>query len=167
MFFKDIYTWSEKKLFWTRAICWSIYFIFATLIPVIIVLCNYGSIRNKAYAVPKIWLVFIIIVATFGVKKLLQAVQDMDDITPKDQRIKFSIEMIVALIIPAAIGFALFQLETNWDLAKDTIIGCIVSYSAAIVIENVCCKSLDVARRNKKKAKEKIAVDQAAANLKK
>lgn len=167
MFFKDIYTWSEKKLFWMRTLFWGLYFTFATVIPVIIVFVNYGHFQDKKYTVPCLWLAFIIIVSTFGVKKLLQTVESMDDITVKDQRIKFSIQLVVALIIPAGVGFALYQLGVNWDLARNTIIGCIISYAAALVIENTCCKSLDVARRIKKEAKEKIAVDEAAENLKK
>ena len=168
MFFNDIYSWSSFKLKRTRALYYLLYFLFSTIIPCIIIGFKYKIFeKHTGYGFTGFGLIMAVCVVTIGIKKMLDVINDMPDIDIKDQRKKFTMQMIVALMIPATAAFTLWMLDKKWDTAASVIRWCLASWCIAIAINYMFCKSLDVANMIQKEAKKKIAVDKAAEALRK
>lgn len=166
MFFNDIYTWSDKKLKRMWIIFSALYYIFATGVPVLCICINYKIFEQRVTGLTGFGLILAVVIVTVFVKNLLATIADMDEIDIKDQRKKFTIQLIIALILPTTGYFILWLLDRNWDTAINTLMWCLGSWCVTIVIYYTCCRSIDVARRIRKKAKEQIAINKSVESYK-
>ena len=142
MFFKDIDSWSKKKLLMMTAIFGSLYLIAATIVPVIIVASNYNLFGNGSYKLTAAGIIVIIILLTAGRKAFHWITSIMPQETQKQQIFRYSFEMVFALIIPACALWVIHLFKVNMELAATTATWCIVSFMVAIVIDNVALKTL-------------------------
>lgn len=142
MLFKDIDSWTKKKLYLFVAIFGSLYFIAATLIPVIIVATNYNLFGNSNYKLTAAGIIVVIILLTSGRKAFRWVISIMPQETQKQQIIRYSIELVAALIIPVVAIWVIHLFKVNMELAANTATGCIISLMFAIVIDNVFLKTL-------------------------
>ena len=69
MVFYDIDSWSKKKLYLMTAIFGSLYFIVATVIPVIIFASSYNLFGNSNYKLTVAGIIVIIFLLTSGRKQ--------------------------------------------------------------------------------------------------
>ena len=143
MFFKDIDSWSKKKLITMTAIFASLYFLAATVIPVLIVSANYNLIgKGGNYKLTAAGLIVVIMILTIGRKSVNWITSIMPQETQKQQIFRYSFEMVFALIVPL-VGFWVIQLfKKNVELAANTASWCVLSFIVAIIIDNVFLKSL-------------------------
>ena len=94
-------------------------------------------------------------------------VNKLPESTHKEQILKYSILGIRALFIPVLLIIAMRALKNDFDLAYNTLWWCLISYTAAIVIDYTCIKYLDREIDLRRTAKEKIEVDKRVELLKK
>ena len=128
MFFKDIDTWDKKKLVLITAVVAVLYFIATCVIPCIFLACNYGIFeRSSNYKLTGAGLIIAVILISFGGKAIKTLLGFLPRDTQKQQILRYTIEMIFALIIPALCLWGLHLFRTNVDLACKTATQCIIS----------------------------------------
>ena len=142
MFFKDIDSWTKKKLLLMTAIFGSLYLIAATVVPVFIVASNYNLFGNGGYKLTAAGIIVVIILLTAGRKAFHLITSIMPQETQKQQIFRYTFEMIFALIIPACTLWVIHLFKVNMELAATTASWCVVSFMVAIVIDNVALKTL-------------------------
>ena len=143
MVFKDIDTWDKKKLVFVTAIVAVLYFIATCVIPCIFLACNYGIFeRSSNYKLTGAGLIIAVILISFGGKAIKTLLGFLPRDTQKQQILRYTIEMIFALIIPALCLWGIHLFRTNVDLACKTSTQCIISIMFGIVIDNVALKTL-------------------------
>lgn len=143
MCFKDIDSWSKKKLYLMTAIFASLYFIAATVVPVIIIAANYSLFgKSGNYKLTAAGLIVVILLLTVGRKSVAWITSIMPQETQKQQIFRYSFEMAFALVIPLC-GYWVIQLfKKNVDLAANTASWCVLSFVIAIIVDNVFLKTL-------------------------
>lgn len=168
MFFKDIDTWDKAKLRMTWLILNILYFIATLLVPIIIVGCRYSIFEYTSKFRLTGWgIIIAIIVIVVGVRTLNKAINKLPDSTLNEQRLKYSLLGVKALIIPVLILVVLYLFKRNFELAYSTIWFCLISYVVGVFIDYGFIHYLDQEIELRKKAKEKIEVDKRVENMKK
>ena len=142
MFFKDIDNWTKKKLLGMTISMGFLYFLFATLIPIIIVCTRYEIFKQQSFKLTAAGLIVIIIVVTVGYKAIHFLVDMLPEVERKEQILKYSIQLVCALIIPLVALWIVHLIKVNVDLALGTLKYCLWSWIAAIVVDYVGFKSL-------------------------
>ena len=166
MFFKDIDSWTKKKLYLFIVLFGSLYFIVATLVPVIIVAINYDLFGKGNYRLTAAGIIVVIFLLTSGRKAFHWVISIMPQETQKQQIVRYSVELIAGLIIPAVAIWVIHLFKVNMELAANTATACIISMIVAIVIDNLFLKTLryQVQCLNEVGHKDKIERIQKAQN---
>lgn len=166
MVFKNIDSWTKKKLYLMTAIFGSLYFIAATIVPVIIVATNYNLFGTSNYKLTAAGIIVVIFLLTAGRKAFNWVTSIMPQETQKQQIFRYSFELAFALIIPIVGLWVIHLFKVNMELAANTASACIVSFMVAIVIDNVFLKTLryQVQCMNEVGHKDKIERIQKAQN---
>ena len=168
MFFNDIDTWTQKRLRLFALIFNALYLLGSLVIPIIIVGCRYQIFHKvSSYRLTGWGWICAIIVAVVSIRVIKKVVNKLPESTHKEQVLKYSILGVRALFIPILLLIAMKALKNDFDLAYNTLWWCLISYTAAIVIDYTCIKYLDREIDLRKIAKEKIEVDKRVELLKK
>lgn len=168
MFFNDIDTWTQKRLRLFALIFNALYLLGSLVIPIIIIGCRYQIFHKvSSYRLTGWGWICAIIVAVVSIRVIKKVVNKLPESTHKEQILKYSILGVRALFIPILLLIAMKALKNDFDLAYNTLWWCLISYSAAIVIDYTCIKYLDREIDLRKIAKEKIEVDKRVELLKK
>lgn len=167
MWFKDIATWSQKKLRTTFWIYKSIYFVLILLVPVIIVATRYQLIRNASTRLTGIGLILVICFAVYAFEGIKNFVNNLAEVTKPQQLLKFNMGLVFALIVPILVMISIRLIKQNVNLACDTIVYSMFSIIGGIVIEYVAIKYLEAERTLRKDAQKKLEVDKRVEILKK
>lgn len=168
MFFNDIDTWTQKRLRLFALIFNALYLLGSLVIPIIIVGCRYQIFHKvSSYRLTGWGWICAIIVAVVSIRVIKKVVNKLPESTHKEQILKYSILGVRALFIPILLLIAMKALKNDFDLAYNTLWWCLISYSAAIIIDYTCIKYLDREIDLRKIAKEKIEVDKRVELLKK
>lgn len=166
MFFKDIDSWTKKKLYLFIALFGSLYFIAATLVPVIIVAHNYDLFGKGNYRLTAAGIIVVIFLLTSGRKAFHWVISIMPQETQKQQIVRYSVELVAALIIPVVAIWVIHLFKVNMELAANTATACIISMIVAIFVDNLFLKTLryQVQCLNEVGHKDKIERIQKAQN---
>lgn len=166
MFFKDIDSWTKKRLYLFIALFGSLYFIAATLVPVIIVAHNYDLFGKGNYRLTAAGIIVVIFLLTSGRKAFHWVISIMPQETQKQQIVRYSVELVAALIIPAVAIWVIHLFKVNMELAANTATACIISMIVAIFVDNLFLKTLryQVQCLNEVGHKDKIERIQKAQN---
>ena len=144
MFFKNIETWSSKKLKGLNALFGFLHFVALVLIPTIIVGVNYKLFTNEqgGFKLTAIGIIVVVILGLYAYVKLKKVIDDLPQIKLSQQRFKFTIQSILSLIPIIIILVALELVKTQYDIAINVIRGCSISFIAGIIIDGLFCKYL-------------------------
>ena len=142
MFFKDIDYWSKGKLILITIIVALAYFIASCFIPCIFIAHNYGVFRTSNYKLTGAALIMVVIIFSFGSKAINTLLNFLPRDTQKQQIVRYTIEMILGLVIPGLCIWVIHLFKINVELACQTATQCIISIMVAIVINNVCLKTI-------------------------
>ncbi len=142
MFFKDIDSWTKKKLYLFIALFGSLYFVAATLVPGIIVAHNYDLFGKGNYRLTAAGIIVVIFLLTSGRKAFHWVISIMPQETQKQQIVRYSVELVAALIIPAVAIWVIHLFKVNMELAANTATACIISMFVAIFVDNLFLKTL-------------------------
>lgn len=151
MFFKDIETWSKKKLRGLNILFSLLHFIALVLVPVIIVADNYKLFDEGGnFKLTAIGIIVIIILGLYAYIKLKKVIDDLPQLKLSQQRFKFTIQGILSLIPIIIIIVALEYAKTDYSIAINVIKYCSISFGCAILIDALFLKYIaqEIAIRN-------------------
>lgn len=168
MFFKNIDTWEQKTLRIAYILFTIAYYIFTLLIPVIIIGCRYEIFKKVSnYRLTGWGIILIIVVVFVAIRTLNKALNKLPETTINEQRLKYTLLGVKALVIPIFIVIVMGMLKNDFTLAYKTILLCVIFFIIGIVIDYLFIKYLEREIELRRKAKEKIEVDKRVENLKK
>ncbi len=168
MFFKNIDTWEQKTLRIAYILFTIAYYIFTLLIPVIIIGCRYEIFKKVSnYRLTGWGIILIVVVVFVAIRTLNKALNKLPETTLNEQRLKYSLLGVKALIVPIFIVIVMGMLKNDFTLAYKTILLCVIFFIIGIVIDYLFIKYLEREIELRRKAKEQIEVDKRVENLKK
>lgn len=143
MFFKDIDSWTKSKLRLVTCIVACLYAVASCIVPCIIIGCQYGLFYNGSnYRLTGAGLIVIVIIVSFGGKAIKSLFHFLPRDTQKQQIVRYTIECIAGLIVPALCLWGVYLVQKNVELACTTATQCIISIMVAVIINNLAFKSL-------------------------
>lgn len=168
MFFKNIDSWSQKQLRIFYILFNILYYIFTLVIPIIIIGCRYEIFKKvSGYKITGWGLILISAVVFVAIRTLNKALNKLPDTTLNEQRLKYTLLGLKALIIPFFIVIVMGLLKNDFTLAYNTIWLCVIFFIVGIVVDYLFIKYLEREIDIRRKAKEKIEVDKRVELLKK
>lgn len=143
--FKDIKTWSKKKLRWVKIAFDIIYAIFMLVIPTIIVCSKYKLFENAParIKVTGVGVIFLIVIGMYAFKKFKDVVAKMPQITYNQQCFKFALEMVLTLLPMGLIIFGFWMAREQTQIAYNTMLGCLVSIFCANLVYYLFIKFIE------------------------
>lgn len=166
MWFKDIENWSQSKLKTNFLIYGFLYFVLVLIVPTVIIGTKYNLIKSSSLRLTGMGLILVVFIAVFLLKGLKRLLNKLPQDELKEQRFKFIALLIYSLMLPVG-GILLLQLiKQNVTLACDTISYCLYSIIAAIVLDHLTLKFLEVEWDLRQEAKHQIAVNKRIESLK-
>ena len=143
MFFKNIDSWSKKKLILVTVIVALAYFLAASVVPCIFIAKNYGVFRETShYRLTGAGIIIMVILISFGGKAIKALLGFLPRDTQKQQIVRYTIELLFGMIIPALALYGIHLIRVNVDTACTTATQCIISIMVAILINNLAFKTL-------------------------
>lgn len=143
MFFKDIDSWSKKKLILVTIIVALVYFMAASVVPCIFIANNYGVFYETSHhRLTGAGIIIAVILISFGGKAIKTLLGFLPRDTQKQQIVRYSIELVFGMIIPGLALWGVYLFRANVDLACNTAMQCIISIMVAVLINNIAFKTL-------------------------
>lgn len=161
MFFKQIKTYSKKKLRVLNITFSLLYFIALVVIPIIIVCENY-AIFEQAEATTKltgIGVIMVVVLGFFAFVKLKDAVDSLPQLVYKQQCIKFTLQMLFGLIPYGLIIGLLIFARNEFEIAYNTSLWSMISLVAAHLLDGLVIKYLKAELALRNKALELVEVE--------
>lgn len=160
MFFKNIAEWSRAKLR-IYAIAFNVaYFLFAAIIPIIIVGCKYSIFRKaSSFRISGWGIILTIIIVTTLVRTISKCINKLPETTLNEQRVKYSVLGIKAMIIPVVLIIIMGLFKRDFVLAYNTSYSCVISYLVAVIIDYLFIAYIDRELDLRKKAREQLEVN--------
>ncbi len=145
MFFNDIETWSLSKVrkLW---VLFNIAYLLAVLVaPVIIIASQYGWFQTKEkLKIFSGWsLIILVIVLVAGLFAIRKVLRKLPDETAKQQKLKYTIETIEALILPFVVIFVSYQFKIAVEQAFNTVVYCSFCWIVGALLDGLFIKYLD------------------------
>lgn len=160
MFFKDIESWSKKKLRGLNILFGFLHFVALVLIPVIIVAHNYKLFETAGgFKLTAIGIIVVVILGLYAYSKIKEVIEDLPQIKLGQQRFKFSIQAILSLIPIVIILVALEYAKNDYMIAINVIKWCSVSFIGGILIDGLFLKYLKAETKLRAKALELVEVE--------
>ena len=167
MFFKDIETWTQKKLRLYCLIFNGVYFLFTVLIPIIIVGCRYQIFSSDKVRLTGWGWCLAIFIVVVSVRVGGRLIKKLPETSKKQQMLKYTLLGIGALFIPVSILVAMILLKNDFDLAYNTFGWVLFSFIFGIVVDYTCIKYLDKELELRYEAQRQNAIDVRKETLKK
>ena len=145
MFFKDIENWTLSKVR-KNWIFFNLLYLLAMLVaPVIIVAGQYGWFQtsDKLKLFSGWSLIVLVIVVVIGLFALRKVLRKLPDETAKQQKLKYTIEMIEGLILPFLVIFVSYQFKIALEQAFNTVVYCSMCWIVGVLIDGLFVKYLD------------------------
>lgn len=154
MFFKNIAEYSKKKMLLLSIVCNLIYVGLLVVGPSIIIGCRYaifGAVSNK-YRLTGLGIILFIVVALYVYIYLKKLVRKLPEIKLNQQKIKYSIEMIINIIPLTLLIVGGILARDNANKAFDTLLMCLGFFISAIVFDGLFLKYVDAENELRQKA---------------
>ena len=154
MFFKNIATYSKKKMLALTIICNLIYVALLVVGPSIVIGCRYAifSTVSAKYRITGIGAILFVVVGIYAYLYLKKLIRKLPEIKLSQQRVKFTLEMIFSVfpLIILIIGIVIARDEAG--RAIDTLFMCIGFFIGALVFDGLFLKYIDAENDLRKKA---------------
>ena len=161
MFFKNLETFTKKKLRTLNALFGVLYFIASVLVPIIIVGINY-KLFDSVEATTKltaVGVICVIILGFYAFNKMKNAIENLPQLTHNQQCFKFTIQMFVEMIPFAIIGVLLFFAKNEIDVAYKTFCQCMIAIGVSKLIDGLFCKYLKAEYDLRNKSLELVEIE--------
>ena len=136
--------------------------------PIIVVCCNYNLFKHttEANVLNGFGLVCMIVFAVLGLKSFKKIIDKMEDISYKEQRIKYTLQMLYAVAIPCLCIVVLLCFKTNFKQAYQTLCIGLIFYAIGIFYEYLRFKFIEREKEFRHLAKERIEVEKRMNTIK-
>jgi hypothetical protein len=161
MFFKDLSVMEKKKLRMLNATFGILYFIASVVVPIIIVGVNYNLFQNveATTKLTAVGVICVIILGFYVYNKLKHAIEDLPQLTHKQQCFKFTIQMFIEMIPFAIIGVLLFFAKNETEMAFNTFGACMIAISISKLIDGLFCKYIKAEYDLRNKSLELVEIE--------
>ncbi len=154
MFFKNIETYSKKKMMALTIICNLIYVALLVVGPSIVIGCRYaifGTVSAK-YKLTGIGTILFVIVALYAYIYLKKLIRKLPEIKLSQQRVKYTLEMVLNLapIVLLTVGGILVRDDAS--RAFDTLLMCVGFFIESILFDGLFLKYIDAENALREKA---------------
>lgn len=134
---KNISTFTKREINGLAIVLNLLYFALMVVIPTIIV-CSQYNLFYKAETMTKLTGVGIIVVVILGIyllTKCKDAINNLPEITYKQQCLKFTIQLALAGFVFFVIFWAFIMAKDNIDLAYKVFVRCLISIAFGYVVD--------------------------------
>lgn len=161
MFWKDLENWDKKKYRTYKIICELVYFLFMVVVPTIIVCCKYDLFTtvNTTKRLTGVGFIMVVVLGIYAYMKIRQSLKKLPDTEYKERVFKFTLEMVFTAIPFILLIIACVLVRDNLVLAFNTMLWCLISFTAAAVWDGLTLKYLDAESTLRNQAKIQKAVD--------
>ena len=160
MFFKDIETWSSKKLRGLNLLFGFLHFVALVLIPVIITSVNYQLFTNGSnFKLTAVGVIVVVILGLYAYGKMKKVIDNLPQVKLGQQRFKFTLQGVLALIPIIIILVALNYAKNDYLIAINVIKWCSVSFGCGVLIDALFLKYIDAEINLRSKALELVEVE--------
>lgn len=166
---KNIGQWSEKKLKAWYIVANLVLLALQLVAPIIVICTKYDLFKHttEGNVINGFGLVCLIIFLILGLKSFKKIVDKMEDITYKEQRIKFSLQMLYAVAVPACCVIVLLAFKSDFKKAYSTFCIGLIFYVLGIIFDYMVLKFIEREKDFRHKAKERIEIEKRMDVIKK
>lgn len=161
---KDMKRW---PLFWLSLFFKVVYLGLTLIAPIVIIACKY-SLFIKKEQVGKLngWgLILLIVFVVIGLRGFKKQLAKLPDITIGQQRFKYSLELVYALLFPIIAYFVIIQFKSNFTLAYTTFKWCFWFVIGGIFIDKLFISYIDKEIELRHKAQEQKEINDRIAKI--
>lgn len=159
MLFNDISTWSKSKLRMVRAVSYILYALAVLIVPIFIIAIRYQVFHATNYKLTGWGIICLMIVFFVGYGLINRLVNKMPQITLNQQRVKFTIQLILKCIVPVGLIIIACLIKDDMEKAIDTMILICTSYVIGIGIDYLAIQYLEEEVDLRAKALEQKEID--------
>lgn len=169
MFFSKINQWSQRKLRVIYILSTITLLVLQLAAPLIIICINYNLFKHttEGNVINGLGLILILIFSILGLRSFKRIVEKMEDITHKEQLLKYFLLMLYAISIPLICVIVLLAFKENFKLAYKTFCISLIFYTIGIFFDYMFMKFIEREKDFRHKAKERIEVELRMNVLKK
>lgn len=144
MFYKDLRTWSNKKIYKYLAVLYCIFGLLTIVVPACLIAYNYKLFyKTGSFKLTAIGLIVAITLLIVAYKSYSRIVNRINEDKDKLRHLKYVLQLISAIIIPISAGVILYLTYDSWKIAYNTIMPCIYCYTAAMIVHYLFIKDLE------------------------
>ncbi len=167
MFFSDIGNYSTKKLLILNIIFSILYLGFLVIGPISVICFKYQIVERipTSIKLTGIGLILFVAVGLYAYLYIKKLIRKLPEIKLNQQRIKFTLEMILDCFPVGLFLLAIAMTKDNVNKAFETVSYCSVFFLAAQVIDGLFLKYLSAEKSMRNKAVELIEIDIRKNNL--
>lgn len=154
MFFKNIATYSRKKMLILTIVCNLIYVVLLVAGPSIVIGCRYaifGTVSAK-YKLTGIGMILFVVVALYAYIYLKKLIRKLPEIKLSQQRVKYTLEMVVNLVPIALLTIGGILVRDDAARAFDTLLMCVGFIIGSIIFDGLFLKYIDAENSLREKA---------------
>ena len=161
MFFKNLETFDKKKLRMLNVIFGILYFIASVVVPIIIVGINYNLFQSveAQTKLTAVGVICLIILGFYAYNKMKNAIENLPQLTHKQQCFKFTIQMFIEMMPFAIIGVLLFFAKNETQVAFNTFGACMIAIGVSKLIDGLFCKYLKAEYDLRNKSLELVEIE--------
>lgn len=161
MFFKNLETFDKKKLRMLNVIFGILYFIASVVVPIIIVGINYNLFQSveAQTKLTAVGVICLIILGFYAYNKMKNAIENLPQLTHKQQCFKFTIQMFIEMMPFAIIGVLLFFAKNETQVAFNTFGACMIAIGISKLIDGLFCKYLKAEYDLRNKSLELVEIE--------
>jgi hypothetical protein len=161
MFFKNIDKWSKQKLRGLSFLFSLLHFVALVLVPIIITAVNYNLFANAegGFKLTAIGIIVVVILGLYAYVKLKKAIDNLPQIKLSQQRFKFTIQTILALMPIIIILIGINLAKSNFNIAMNVLKWSSVSFGVAILIDGLFLRYITAEVELRSKALELVEIE--------
>ena len=144
MFLHNLENWSQRKLRIVYAFS-SILLLGLQLVAPLVVICiNYKLFKHttEGNVINGFGLILIVVFSILGLKSFKKIIDKMEDVSHKEQMLKYSLQMLYAIAIPLLCVVVLLAFKDNFKQAYKTFCISLIFYTAGIFFDYMIMKFL-------------------------
>lgn len=159
MFLVNITKWGKRKLNFIWLLFELLYLGLALVGPLVTICIKYDLFaKPSSKTISGFAMIIILIFAILGLRSFKKVIFKLNDITRKQQILKYNLEMFYALAVPLGCALVLFCFKDDFNLAYSTFCIALSFYLGSILVDYLFIKYIDKERYIRQLALEKITV---------
>lgn len=159
--FKDIQSWSNKKLFWAHLIVGLVYIGFMLIAPVITVSCKYELFitSEKVGKLSGFGILIVIIIGIVGIRALKNVVSNLPETTYGKMWFKVAMTTVYSLMLPILAVIVMGCFKDDFATAYETMKLVLIFFICGILVDKLVLSWIERERRLRNAGEEADEID--------